>query len=424
VTRFAPTIAVGMLLASAAPARGQSTTLSFDQAIRQAFARNPDALIASEEVTRARAMLEQMRAGSLPTLTATATLTELDSARVSQGAPGNVILPATGINDAGTAALTVDPRRLVQWSQARESVTVTRLGAADVRRQLAVTVGQTYLSVLAQRQVVEADGSAVKNAAAHVDYTRTRLAGGGGTLLDFERATALYDSDCTLLQRARFLLVRLQEQLGTLLGESTPIDVTAEVQLPAAPLDPGVALDDALGLRSDLQLSRERLAAAAMVRRQSWADFMPWAAASFEMFYQTPPTQTLPTDGWQLLVTVGVPIYDGGLRYGLLKERRSLEREADIRLDSQLRVVSADVRTALVELERARAALGSAREAAQTSADVARLTTVSYRSGLSTNIEVIDAQLASLNADVAAALAENDERQARLDLLLATGHFP
>jgi outer membrane protein TolC len=423
VSRLPLLVTVGTLLASL-PARAQPIPLSFDEAIRKAFARNPDALIASEEITRARAVVEEIRAGSFPTVAATATFTQLDSARVSQSAPGSVILPATELNGAGTAALTVDPRRLVQWSQARENVTVTRLGAADVRRQLAFTVGQTYLSVLAQRQVVEADESAVKNAAAHVDYTRTRLAGGGGTLLDFKRATALHDSDRTLLERARFVLLRLQEQLGTLLGENTPVDVTVEVELPAAPLDPGVALDDGLGLRSDLQLSRERLAAAAKARRQSWADFVPWASASFEMFYQTPPTQTLPTDGWQLLVTLGFPIYDGGLRYGLVKERRALEREAGIRLDSQLRLVGADVRTALVELGRARVALGSAREAAQTSAEVVRLTTVSYRAGLSTNIEVIDAQLASLNADVAAALAENDERQARLDLLLATGHFP
>ena len=424
MSRFAVMATVGTLLASVAPARGQPTTLSFDQAIRRAFARNPDALVASEEISRARAVVEQVRAGSFPTVAATATFTQLDSARVSQATPGNVILPATELNNAGIVAVTVDPRRLVQWSQAGENETVARLGAADVRRQLAIAVGQTYLSVLAQRQVVQADESAAQNAAAHVNYTRARLDGGGGTLLDFKRATALYNSDTTLVEHARFLLVHLQEQLGTLLGENTPIDVTAEVQLPVAPLDSGVALDDALGLRSDLQLTRERLAAAAKVRRESWADFMPWASASFEMFYQTPLTQTLPTDGWQLLVTLGIPIYDGGLRYGFLKERRALEREAGIRLDAQQRLVSADVRTALVELERARAALGSAREAARTSADVVRLTTVSYRAGLSTNIEVIDAQLASLNADVAAALAENDERQARLDLLLATGHFP
>ncbi|HZS38257.1 MAG TPA: TolC family protein [Polyangia bacterium] len=413
-----------MLLLLAATAHAQPQRLSFAEAMRKAFTRNPDALVAQEEISRARALVEQVRSASLPTVTAAATFTQLDSARVSQVTPGNVIVPATGFNGAGIAALTLDPRRWVAWSQARENVNVARLGAADVRRQLGITVGQIYLSVLAQRQLVEADASAVKNAAAHVEYTRARLDAGNGTLLDFERATALYNSDRTLLERAQFLLVRLQEQLGILLGESAPVDVTTEVALPAAPVDESAALDDARRLRSDLHLQRERLTAAAKVRRESWADFLPSASASFEVFYQTPPTQSLPTDGWQLLVTVGVPIYDGGLRYGLLKERRALEREARIRLDAELRLVSADVRTALVELSRARTALGTAREAARISTDVVRLTTVSYHAGLSTNIEVIDAQLAALNADVAAALAENDERQAQLDLLLATGRFP
>src|SRR5262249_43769701 len=88
------------------------------------------------------------------------------------------------------------------------------------------------------------------------------------------------------------------------------------------------------------------------------------------------------------------------------------------------RLVSADVRTATSELDHARIALVSAREAAQLAADTLRLTTVAYRAGLSTNIEVIDAQTAALNADIAAALADTNERQAELDLLLASGRFP
>src|SRR5439155_4133464 len=220
-------------------------------------------------------------------------------------------------------------------------------------RQLAITVGQTYLSVAAQRQVVQADASAVQNAAAHVAFTKARLEGGNGTLLDSQRANALYHSDKTLLERAQFLLVRLQEQPGILLGEDGPVDVTADVQLPAAPVDARSAIDDAQRLRSDVHLTRERLAAATKVRRESWADFMPTALASFDYFYQTPPTQTLPTQGWQLTVSVGVPIYDGGLRYGLMKERRTVEREASIRMDAELRLVSSDVRSALVEVERA-----------------------------------------------------------------------
>ncbi|MCU1280534.1 MAG: outer rane efflux protein [bacterium] len=424
MSRWAQVVAIGALLAQATATYAQPAQLSFREAMRRAFARNPDALIAAQEITRARAVVEEVRAASLPTVTAFATFTQLDRPRVSSTNPGSILLPGTQFNAAGSAALTLDPRRWVQWSQAHENVNVSRLAAADVRRQLAITVGQTYLSVLAQRQVVQADESAVQNAAAHVEYTKARLEGGNGTLLDFRRATALYQSDRTLLERARFLLVRLQEQLGILVGDNGPIDVTAEVQLPAPPVDQRAALDDAQRLRSDVHLTREQLTAAAKVRRESWADFLPSASASFEYFYQTPPTQTLPTSGWQLVLSVGVPFYDGGLRYGLYKERRTVERETGIRLDAELRLASADVRTALVELERARAALASAKEAAKVSADVVRLTIVSYRAGLSTNIEVIDAQLASLNADVAAALAANNERQAQLDLLLASGRFP
>jgi outer membrane protein TolC len=421
--RWAQVATIGLLTALAPAASAQPAPLTFGEAMRRAFARNPDALVAAQEISRARAVVEQVRAGSLPTVTATATLLQLDGNRLSS-VNGSVILPATELNGAATAALTLDPRRWVQWSQARENVNVTRLSSAEVRRQLAITVGQTYLSVLAQRQVVQADASAVQNAAAHVEYTKARLEGGNGTLLDFQRATALWQSNRTLLERAQFLLVRLQEQLGVLLGEDGPVDVTADVQLPAAPIDVGAGIDEAQRRRSDVHLGREQLAAASKVRRESWADFLPTGSTSFEYFYQTPPTQTLPTQGWQLMVSVGLPIYDGGLRYGLLKERRTIEREASIRLDAELRLAGADVRTAIVELERARAGLESARDAAKVSADVVRLTAVSYRAGLSTNIEVIDAQLASLNADVAAALAENNERQAQLDLLLATGRLP
>src|SRR5258706_3330701 len=352
---------IAAVLVALSEAHAEPQRLTFAEALQRAYVRNPDALVAAVEIHRARAIVEQVRAGSLPTLTATAQFTQLDSARLSQANPGLVALPATQFNGSGTAAIDLDPRRWALWSQARENVQVTRLSAAEVRRQLAVTVGQTYLALMAQRQIVTADENALHNAGAHVDYTRARLDAGNGTLLDFQRATALFNSDRALLERAQFLLVRLQEQLGILLGENAPIDVTPEGELPVAPSDPTVALDDAQRLRSDLRLSRERLTAAAKVKRESWADFIPYASASFQMFYQTPPTQTLPTDGWQLLVTVGLPIYDGGLRYGLLKERRALENEARIRLDAELRLVSADVRTAIIQHHGARTALGSSR---------------------------------------------------------------
>jgi outer membrane protein TolC len=48
---------------------------------------------------------------------------------------------------------------------------------------------------------------------------------------------------------------------------------------------------------------------------------------------------------------------------------------------------------------------------------------VSFRVGAGTNIEVIDAQRAARDADTAAAVAEDQLRQARLALLIALGRF-
>ena len=68
--------------------------------------------------------------------------------------------------------------------------------------------------------------------------------------------------------------------------------------------------------------------------------------------------------------------------------------------------------------------LASARAAAAAAATAATLADKSYRAGASTNIEVIDAERVARDAASQVAIAEDAARQARLDLLLATGAFP
>jgi len=49
---------------------------------------------------------------------------------------------------------------------------------------------------------------------------------------------------------------------------------------------------------------------------------------------------------------------------------------------------------------------------------------MAYKAGASTNLEVIDAERQARDADTAVAVAEDSLRQARLDLLIASGRFP
>ena len=52
------------------------------------------------------------------------------------------------------------------------------------------------------------------------------------------------------------------------------------------------------------------------------------------------------------------------------------------------------------------------------------IATMAYKAGATTNLEVIDAARSARDADTAAAQAEDLSRQARLDLLVASGRFP
>ena len=52
------------------------------------------------------------------------------------------------------------------------------------------------------------------------------------------------------------------------------------------------------------------------------------------------------------------------------------------------------------------------------------LSTLAYRAGATTNLEVVDAERRARDAAIVATQAEDTARQAHLDLLIAGGQFP
>jgi outer membrane protein TolC len=160
------------------------------------------------------------------------------------------------------------------------------------------------------------------------------------------------------------------------------------------------------------------------VRKDSYTDYLPFLVGVFQPFYQNPATITQPQTGWQAQLLLTVPIYDGGLRYGLGAERESLSAEARAQYESLVRQSRSDVRVAFDGVKRAEASLVAANNAARLAHSALDLATLAYRAGATTNIEVIDAERAAHQADTAAAVAEDQAAQARIDLLAASGRFP
>jgi outer membrane protein TolC len=428
-------LAAVLLLCGAAAQAQQPERITFQEAVQRALVRNSSVRIAVEDVSRAHGIMREVRAAAIPTLTGNGIFTRVDADRTTLT---TAVDPATSAvanvtrtvqpRNSWTANLQlfvplVAPQRWVQWEHASEQVDVARLSVADVRRQVAVATARTYVSVLSQHRLVDANRRAAANAREHYEDANARLSAGTGNRLDLVRAGQELATSESLLQAALTGLIRAQEALGILVGGDAPIDTTGEMQFPPLPA-PDEALDDAEQRRADIQAQRKRAEAAQNVVRDSYADFLPLLSGVLQPFASSFSSLTSPTTGWQAQLVLTLPIYDGGFRYGALEQRRAERDEARELLDAALRQARSEVRAGFEALRRADSSLQQARDASRLAGEALDITTLAYHAGATNDLEVVDAERRARDADNAAAIAEDAARQARIDLLAATGRFP
>jgi outer membrane protein TolC len=393
--------------------------ISFEEAIQRAMTRNTTFELAQQDVRRAEALVQQARSTWLPTLSANGTYTRLDADRELAG---RVIQGADSLN--ANLLLTVPlvaPRQWVATARAKDNREIAKLTLADTRRQVALTAGRAYLTVIGQKRVLESSVQARDTARAHEEFSKSRLAGGVGNRLDAVRAAQERASSETRVQNQTIALARAQEALGIVLGENAPVDAT-DVAL-AAPPTLTTALSEA-EQRSDIVATKERVESARKSVRDSYAEYLPILTGVVQPFYQNPATLTFPTTGWQAQLLLSIPLFDGGNRYGLKHERDALYDQAKSRLDAALRQARSEVRIGFEAVQRADDALAQAREAAKLAQEALELSQLAYSAGATSNIEVVDAERRARDAATDAAVAEDAARQARLDLLAAAGKFP
>lgn len=408
---------IGLLVASLLAAE----PIQFHQAVERALAGHPALKIAEADAARAWALVEQARAPSLPTLNVNGTYTRLDNERA---VADRVLQPRDSLNgNIQLAVPLIAPQRWANWWRASNNATAQRATSDDVRRQVALNAARTWLSVLAQKRVIEASARARDTAKAHLDYASQRRAGGVGNRLDEIRAAQELAVSQTQLENATAQLVRLQEALGVAAASDVPLDAAMSEPELAAP----TSLDDALKTtadRLDVKAVTARRDAADRATHADWADYLPLVTLLGQPFTQNPPSVTQPQFGWQAQAVLTIPLYDGGLRYGQQKERRAVAKQAEAQLENQLRIAKSEVRSAFEVVRHADEALKAARDAAKQAREALELSNIAYSAGAVTNLDVTDAERRARDAETQAAVAEDASRQARLDLLAAAGRFP
>jgi len=414
--------------AAVAPERGpipqaaaQKVTLA--DAVKRALEHNPTVAVAVSEIDRAEALIKQSRAAWYPLLGINATYTRLDHDRVISSS-GQIV--ASGNQLTANAQLTlpiIAARARAETRHAESARRIAETSAADVRRQIAQATARAYLTVVAEHRLIAAVESARASAKEHFDYAHTRLVGGIGRAIDEVRAAQDLATVERQVQSIHVGLAEAREALGILTAAPGPVDSVDEVDLGPVP-SLAQALDEARGRRTDVKVLDARAASAKRMNDDIWVFYTPYLTAVGQPFVQEPPTLLNPRFGWQAQLVLSLPLYDGGARGGIAREREAMLAEAHINLDAALRQAASEVRVSFEAMLRADQALVAARESTRLSHRAYDLATIAYRAGATTNIEVLDAARVARDAETASAQAEDLARQARLDLLVASGRFP
>ena len=390
---------------------------SFSDTVALALANNPDVAQAAARVLRAQGLLEQAASLLHPQGTYSASLQRLEGDRTAGGR--EVIAANSMIVTVGAAVPLVDLRSRANRQRAKDQVDVAKADMLSTRRTVAVTTVSAYLAVFTAQRLIEVAQQARDTAQEHVKFAQQRRSGGLGTETDIVRAQTELATDDAQLSSAATAKARAQEALGILAGQDVPIDATVLPDLSVPD-----QRDRNAPVRADILAQRRRVTAADYSHKEQWTEWAPILALSGNVFFDAPQIDPTPQVGFQLLLSITGSFYDGGWRSGLAKERDADLADARAGLAQLERQANSEVRIAQVTVAHSVDTSKAAHTSAEFANHALELINIAYKGGAATELDVIDAQRSARDAATQAVIADDNLRQAQLDLLAALGSFP
>jgi multidrug efflux system outer membrane protein len=409
---------------------------SWREAVTLLRARSTDLKMAVDQVLQAEAQTRIALAQYLPTINAQgAYVHNLITNPVNGfalGTAGTAVattrLPIANL-ETGNVQLTQDIINVQEFDQISINELgedAARLSVDDEKRTLALSVANQIVAVVTAERDAEINRVGLRVALEQGSITDRKRALGAANGLDVVRAQQNVANARATLVTGDESLREAREALGLALGVPEETGVAPDV-------DVGGLAQDAAGScrmvasvdeRSDVAAARTKLDVAKRNLRNVWYTFLPTITASSTMTGTSLVSNGAPNPTWNIQGILQIPIWDGGARYGNLRNLRAAEDIAAQQLEA-LR------RQAIIQVEQARRQLLVAEQSAQVAKDQRdlaaqndQMTQLAYQTGQGTSLELVTASEAHRQAELNFALAEFTVVKARLLAMLALATCP
>jgi outer membrane protein TolC len=298
----------------------------------------------------------------------------------------------------GNAHQVISLQQFADYRKAGAAEAVARARAEVAARGLVVTVVQDYYSLLAAQKKHGNAQAAADEAGSFLDLSQKLEKGGEVAHSDVIKAQLQSNDRKRDLRESQLDLLKAKLELAVLIFPSLKTDFVLADDLETAPGLPELAQVQQAAAEKNPDL-RAALSALRMSHEEvlsSRAAHLP--ALSLDYFYGIDATHfAVRTDGVRNLgyaatATLNIPVFSWGATQS--KVRQSLIREslAKVELSTAQRQVLANVQTMYDEADAAATELASLRQSMELATESLRLTTLRYRAGESTVLEVVDAQ--------------------------------
>jgi outer membrane protein TolC len=452
---YRTSVALGIGLLAAAPALAQTPDtlrLTIQSAVQQALASSDEVRITQAQVDLADAQVTAARASAIPQARLTSTYSHAyENARAN--AVGSVFNQPNTYNTSLNISQAVFQggrimagRRLAE--NTREAV---RFDQRETRGQVSVNAQRAFLQALYTQQLAALQDTNLALATARLAQVEQLERAGRAARYDVLRARVARSNIEPLVIQARndrdIAILELKRQLNIPVSQpvvlATAIDGNAVRNTLRTLVDTAAAPD-----RASLRSAELTLRAREEGIRIARADYWPTLSLSLQSGYQAfppigmgfpsrfgatspdfcnPPggTQNCQNGGWftdrSLQATASWPLFDGFRTRSNVNVARAQANIASLQLGQAREQVGLDVARARSELRRALAAYDARQQTVAEATEAYQLAALRFSTGLSTQLEVSDAQLSMLNAQSGAVRSVYDLYLAAADLARALG---
>jgi len=374
--------------------------------VRAALEANKDLRIAVARVDQARAQLGVTRAAQFPQIDAGASATTNRFSNTAQFRDQG--------GDTGLLSTTIDLTFEIDiWGRLRRASEAARadlLAGEEARHAVVMTlvsnVATAYLRLRQLDLELETTRRNVASRQGSLDLVRDRFEAGLTSALDLRQAEAELAGTAAQIPDLERRMVQTENQLSVLLGRNPGgikrgRPLTAQTSPPAVPAGLPSAL---LARRPDVRQAESGLVAANARIGVAKAAFFPQISLTGFFGVESAALSDLftgPSRIWQLGPTVTLPIFNAGRNRANLEVADARQREALIRYEQAIQQAFREVEDALIAHRKAREALAEQAAAARASREALSIAEWRYTSGLTSYLDVLDAQRTLLAAEVA-----------------------